>query len=68
MGVWDPTNLEDAQSSAVKEILVHPSFNKESLLNDIAILRLEKPIVLGVQDHINTVCLPEFGTSFEGTR
>ncbi|CAG9769668.1 unnamed protein product [Ceutorhynchus assimilis] len=68
MGVWDPTDLENTQSSPVKEILVHPSYNKESLLNDIAILRLEYPIIFGIQNNINTICVPEFESSFIGTK
>ncbi|KAL1491728.1 hypothetical protein ABEB36_012283 [Hypothenemus hampei] len=68
MGVWEPNNLEFAQTTSVQEILIHPSFNKESLLNDIAVLRLEHPIVMGVQPNVNTICLPNFGTNFIGAQ
>lgn len=68
LGVWDPTNLSDTQYSPVKEVIKNLAFDNETLMNDIAILRLENPVALGVQDNINTICLPEAETSFTGTR
>ncbi|ENN81283.1 phenoloxidase-activating factor 2 [Dendroctonus ponderosae] len=67
LGVWDPTNLSDTQYSQVKEVIKNISFDNDTLMNDIAILRLEHPIALGVQDNINTICLPEPETTFAGT-
>lgn len=68
MGVWDPTDLDDAQSTSVKEVLIHEAYVKDTLLNDVAILRLANPVVLGVQDTINTICLPDNNDNFTGIR
>ncbi|XP_060524461.1 phenoloxidase-activating factor 2-like isoform X2 [Cylas formicarius] len=66
-GVWNPSNLKDTQSSIVADIRIHPSFNSKTLLNDIAILRLRQPIVFGIHNTINTICLPEYETDFIGS-
>lgn len=68
LGVWDPTNLDDAQRTSVKEVLIHEAYVKETLLNDVAILRLVNPVVLGVQDTVNTICLPDNTDNFTGIR
>ncbi|XP_050313201.1 phenoloxidase-activating factor 2-like isoform X2 [Anthonomus grandis grandis] len=67
MGVSDPNNFENTQNSRVQEVLIHPSYNAETLLNDIAILRLESPIVFGIYNTINKVCVPVFGQLFNGS-
>ncbi|XP_072397425.1 inactive CLIP domain-containing serine protease A3-like [Diabrotica undecimpunctata] len=66
MGVYNPTNLVNVQSSTVARIAVHPNFVATTLFNDIAVLQLTQPIVLGIYADINTACLPAAGTSFVG--
>ncbi|KOB74861.1 Serine proteinase-like protein 2 [Operophtera brumata] len=41
-------------------------FQNQSLVNDIALLRLEKPLQL--TEHINALCLPTADESFEGAK
>ncbi|XP_050513496.1 transmembrane protease serine 11C-like [Diabrotica virgifera virgifera] len=64
MGVWNPSNLTNVQSSAVSNIKLHESFSSSLLRNDIAVLRLTQPIVFGIFTNVNTICLPAKGTSF----
>lgn len=63
MGVWNPSSLDNTQSSTVASITVHPSFVASTLVNDIAILTLSQPIVLGIYRNINTICLASTGAS-----
>lgn len=63
MGVWNPSNLTNTQSSTVAQIKIHESFVPSTLKNDIAILTLTQPIVLGIYPTINTICLPSTGAS-----
>ncbi|XP_018564341.1 tryptase-like [Anoplophora glabripennis] len=63
MGVWNPASLDNTQSSTVSSITVHPSFVASTLVNDIAILTLSQPIVLGIYRNINTICLASTGAS-----
>lgn len=62
MGVWNPANPANTQSSTVANIKVHENFNASTLINDIAVLTLSQPIVLGIYPTINTICLPSSGT------
>ncbi|XP_057654293.1 tryptase beta-2-like isoform X1 [Diorhabda carinulata] len=66
MGVWDPSNLVNVQSSTVARISVHPTFVASTLIDDIAVLQLTQPIVLGIFNNINTICLSTTGTSYVG--
>lgn len=68
MGVWNPTNLLNTQRSTVANIAVHPTFVASTLRDDIAVLTLTQPIVLGIYNNINTICLPTTGatTSYVG--
>lgn len=68
MGVWNPAQLVNVQSSTVRSITVHPSFVPATLKNDIAILTLNQPIVLGIYSNINTICLSQTGTTFTGQK
>ncbi|KAG5862259.1 hypothetical protein JTB14_009518 [Gonioctena quinquepunctata] len=69
MGVWNPYNRVNVQSSTVRTITLHPNFKKTAPLdykNDIAVLTLTQPIVLGIYSNINTACLPAAGASYTG--
>ncbi|KAJ8943349.1 hypothetical protein NQ318_000564 [Aromia moschata] len=63
MGVWNPANSENTESSTVASITVHPSFVASTLVNDIAVLTLSQPIVLGIYQNINAICLASTGAS-----
>jgi hypothetical protein len=41
----------------VEEVFVHPSFNSDTLDNDIALIKLEKRVELG--HYVGLACLPE---------
>ncbi|CAB3260985.1 unnamed protein product [Arctia plantaginis] len=65
-GEWDTqTELEkyEFQERLVKELYIHNKFNKRFLLNDIALLRLEKPLELS--RHINVICMPKQDEVFD---
>ncbi|GFY61955.1 serine proteinase stubble [Trichonephila inaurata madagascariensis] len=46
------------------KIIVHPEFRNTSLWNDIALLRLEEPVLFA--PHIDTICLPQYDEIFAG--
>nr|XP_034837866.1 phenoloxidase-activating factor 2-like [Maniola hyperantus] len=57
-GEWDTQNTNEMyshQDRDVSHLLLHPQFNKLHAHNDIALLKLAKPFVLG--PHINVACL-----------
>ncbi|XP_045212894.2 plasminogen-like [Mercenaria mercenaria] len=51
-------NYEDASESKhhVKEIIIHPGFQNTSMKNDIALLRLQEPIIF--DDYKKPICVP----------
>jgi len=50
------------QVRKASEIIVHPQYNHPVLYNnDIALIKLERPVVLN--SHVNTICLPQPGVS-----
>lgn len=61
-GEWDTQTQKERlpyQELNVKSIIVHPSFQSRNLINDVALLILERPVQL--DDHINVICLPSQG-------
>lgn len=43
---------------------VHPQYNPTTIVNDVALLRLESPVPLGAD--MRPVCLPDTGSNFDG--
>lgn len=68
MGVYNPNAMVNTQNAYVSRITVHPSYDRVTLKNDLALLTLSTPIVLGVQNTVNKACLPASGTSFVGQK
>ncbi|KAF8776918.1 Phenoloxidase-activating factor 2 like protein [Argiope bruennichi] len=67
LGEWDTqttTEFLAHEDYKVSKIIVHPDFRNTSLWNDIALLRLEEPVLFA--PHIDTVCLPEYDEIFSG--
>jgi len=65
-GEWDTQTEGEPlphQDRNVKEVVLHPEFNKGNLVNTIAILFLEEEFVLA--DHIDTICLPDYQDLYE---
>lgn len=66
-GEWDTRNTNEPwphQDRAVAEIIKHGDYYKHSVHNDIALLRLDKPLRLA--PNVNTVCLPMQEARLEG--
>ncbi|CAH1397830.1 unnamed protein product [Nezara viridula] len=62
-GEWniqDDNEIEKHQDRVVAEIILHPNFYSKNSRNDLAILKLETPFILGY--YIDIICLPPPGT------
>lgn len=68
MGVWDPTVMTNTQTRTAVAITIHNQFNPQTLINDIAVIRLDSPIAIGAQPNIGCVNLPQRSQSFIGRR
>lgn len=73
MGVYDPRqiNPQTTQISTVAAISIQPNYDRsptspKTLKNDIAVLTLATPIVMGVQTTVNKACLPNSFSSYIG--
>ncbi|XP_022659018.1 tryptase-like [Varroa jacobsoni] len=67
LGEWDTKSEVEFYRHAdylVKNIIIHPNFRNASLWNDIAVLEVDGPIQF--QPHIQPICLPNPGESYEG--
>ena len=51
------------QSRRVSNILIHPEFDLKTLINDFAVLVIEKPFEM--TEFVGAVCLPDPGDSQE---
>lgn len=51
---------------AVTNVIIHPGFNSETLVNDVALLQLESSVPVNQYPHIGLACLPEQRQKFEG--
>merc|ERR1712038_508273 len=66
-GEWDTQNQTEPrahQDRTVQTLDIHPDFNDRNLANDWALLYTTEPFEL--QEHIDTVCLPDPEEQFEG--
>merc|ERR1711953_586695 len=66
-GEWDTQNQTEPrahQDRTVQTLDIHPDFNDRNLANDWALLYTTEPFEL--QEHIDTVCLPDPEEVFEG--
>jgi len=66
-GEWDTQNQTEPrahQDRSVENVDIHPEFNSRNLANDWALLYTTEPFEL--QEHIDTVCLPEPEEQFDG--
>lgn len=53
---------------AVQQIIIHPQFDPSKLSNDVALLRLSRPVDRRNSPHIERVCLPDQGQTFSPQR
>merc|ERR1711988_1153832 len=66
-GEWDTQSQNEPrahQDRAVHQVDLHPEFNGRNLANDWALLYTTEPFEL--QEHIDTICLPDPDEVFEG--
>lgn len=66
-GEWDTQNQTEPrahQDRIVQTVDIHPDFNERNLANDWALLYTAEPFEL--QEHIDTVCLPDPEEQFDG--
>lgn len=66
MGVYDPRNMINTQSSVATRIVVHELYTEQPklLLNDIALIRLATPIDVVTKPNVGVACLPTPGQVF----
>merc|ERR1711910_116099 len=65
-GEWDTQNQTEPrahQDRTVQTLDIHPDFNDRNLANDWALLYITEPFEL--QEHIDTVCLPDPEEQFD---
>jgi hypothetical protein len=60
VGVHATNQLRETNLYFVDKIHVHPLYIDNVAFNDIAVLRLTKPVKMST--HVNTVCLPTLKT------
>ncbi|KAL5280901.1 hypothetical protein ACFFRR_004734 [Megaselia abdita] len=66
---WNNLSLSELypnKDRAVQEIVVHKDFNKNTLINDVAILFLKQPYQL--EEKIRPICLPPANSNFDFAR
>jgi len=51
----------------VTDIAEHPDFDVDRLLNDISVLKLQKPIELATSNRVNAACMPGCPNMFDNT-
>ena len=54
------------QSTKVKKLIIHPSYNDSTLFNDICIVRLAEPLILSMEKRTSAVKLPQEGYTATG--
>lgn len=67
MGVYNPANMINTQSSIASSITIHEQYTeqpKKLLLNDLAIIRLLTPIDVVTKSNVGVACLPTAGQTF----
>lgn len=52
----------------VQNLFIHPEFYAGTLFNDLAILRIDRPVDFTQSPHISPACLPEPFTDYSGQR
>lgn len=71
LGEWDVNHDVEFYPYIERDVLsvhVHPEFYAGTLYNDIALLRLDKPVDWSKYPHISPACLPSIRDDFTGHR
>lgn len=65
-GEWDASNEKERhpyQERNIRQIIIHKDFNAKIVVNDVALLLLEKSLMQA--DNIGTICLPQSNQVFD---
>jgi Trypsin len=66
LGVWDRTQTDEflpTEERRLSKLILHPSYSSQrSFSQDVALLKLDKPVVY--HPHIQPACLPSPGEDF----
>ncbi|XP_018897016.2 uncharacterized protein [Bemisia tabaci] len=71
LGEWDVNHDVEFYPYVERDVVglvVHPEFYAGTLYNDIAVLRLDKPVDFTQSPHISPACLPDQYSDYAGTR
>lgn len=66
LGVWDPNITFGNVFRFAVDIQIPTTYNNNTLKDDVAVIRLNAPVQLGVQPNINLACLPNPTDTFVG--
>ncbi|XP_042342683.1 transmembrane protease serine 2-like [Plectropomus leopardus] len=61
VGILDPSDSLFNPAYSVSRIIAHEGFNSVTRMNDIALMRLSKPLDITASSNIGPVCLPNVG-------
>lgn len=68
-GEWDTQTIKEIypyEERVVESTVIHENFQPKSLKNDIALLRLDRPLV--ISEHINVICMPDYEEVFDSSK
>ncbi|XP_046399362.1 uncharacterized protein LOC124165869 isoform X2 [Ischnura elegans] len=71
LGEWDVNHdveFYPHEESDVTRLTVHPEFYAGTLYNDLAILRLQRPVDFARSPHISPACMPDRYRDYSGAR
>lgn len=68
VGEWDTQTKNEphpSQDIKVRKVIVHEQFEKRAVLNDVALLILERPVDMR-QPNVGLICLPDADEDMDG--
>ncbi|ODN00518.1 Serine protease 44 [Orchesella cincta] len=71
LGEWNAKEDDEPYKNVevpIESVLIHPGFNIDNLQNDIALVKLAKPVDTKAYPHIEAACLPQKGYEYTGQR
>lgn len=71
LGEWDVNHDVEFYPYVERDItnlVIHPEFYAGTLNNNIAVLRMDKPVDFASNPHISPACLPEPNSEYAGSR
>ncbi|KAL1129162.1 hypothetical protein AAG570_013693 [Ranatra chinensis] len=71
LGEWDVNHdveFYPYEERDVSLVQIHPEFYAGTLYNDLAVLRMDRPVQPGLTPHISPACIPDLRMDFTGSR